>query len=315
MKRLFIVSLVSVIATSVFALKRNQAYRDARKFGALAKIQIHIVDDLGSEVPAAEVRVFMGMNFRPNGYYLNGVTDTNGIYIVEGKTCGDEIIIDVTKQGYYASTKKLSFAEMGDEHDVQDGRWQPFGGEERIPLRRTIHPENLIVFEKIIDVPQTNAWLGFDMEKMDFINPFGVGVFSDFELKADWDGLPAWKSKHCGAEIRFSGTKTGGYYVDNVIESRFPYAYTARIDSSFKEKSIRIVERNGDSHSTKVPFAKDVSLVTRTRSIVDEQGKLKMTNYGCIKRFEIGPSRRGVALLRLSYIFNPTPNDTNLEPK
>ena len=103
--------------------------------------------------------------------------------------------------------------------------------------------------------------------------------------------------------------------MDNVIESRFPYAYTARIDSSFKEKSIRIVERNGDSHSTKVPFAKDVSLVTRTRSIVDEQGKLKMTNYGCIKRFEIGPSRRGVALLRLSYIFNPTPNDTNLEPK
>ena len=33
------------------------------------------------------------------------------------------------------------------------------------------------------------------------------------------------------------------------------------------------------------------------------------------RRFEIGPSRRGVALLRLTYVFNPTPNDTNLEPK
>lgn len=55
--------------------------------------------------------------------------------------------------------------------------------------------------------------------------------------------------------------------------------------------------------------------MTRTRTIVDENGEIKAANYGCIRRFEVGPSRRGVALLRMSYVFNPTPNDVNLEPK
>ena len=55
--------------------------------------------------------------------------------------------------------------------------------------------------------------------------------------------------------------------------------------------------------------------LTYSYSKKDENGTIKSANYGSIRRFEIGPSRRGVALLRLSYVFNPTPNDTNLEPK
>ena len=103
--------------------------------------------------------------------------------------------------------------------------------------------------------------------------------------------------------------------VKNVFESTFPYIYAAPLDAAYAESTIRIVDRNGDPHTTKIPFAKGASLVTRTRTIVDEEGKIKAANYGCIRRFEVGPSRRGVALLRLSYVFNPTPNDTNLESK
>ena len=315
MKKLFIVVLLTTITVSSFALKKSSAYREARKSGAIARILIHIVDDLGHEVPNAEVTVFMGMNFRSHGYYLKGVTNTNGTYVAEGKTCGDEIVIDVTKHGHYTSTKRLCFAEMGAEHDVEHGRWLPLGKEEKIILKRIASPVNLIMFDKLIDVSQTNMWLGFDMGKMDFIKPFGVGVRPDFEMKVEWDGLPAWDSKHCCAEIHFSESKTGSYRIENVIESRFPYPYAAAVGSLFDKKSIRIVDRNGDPHTTKVPFPKDVSFVTRTRSVVDEQGEIKMANYGCIKRFDVGPSRRGVALIHLSYVFNPTPNDTNLEPK
>ena len=315
MKRLVVVAALAVVAMSAFALRKDPAYLDARRSGALARMQIHIVDDLGRDVPAAEVNVFMGMNFRPKGHYLKGVTDTNGIYVAEGKTCGDEVVIDVAKRGHYSSVKKLCFAEMGAEHDVKNGKWQPFDKVENIILKRIVKPINLIAFDKLIDVVHTNVWLGFDMEKMDFVKPNGNGDNVDFEIKAEWDGLPAWESKSCSAEIRFPKDGTGGCYAKNVSESAFPYVYEAQSDSAYAERLVRVVDRNGDPHTTKIPFAKNSALVTRTRCVIDEEGKIKAANYGCIRRVEIGPSRRGVALLRLTYVFNPTPNDTNLEAR
>jgi len=85
MRRLIVTLFMVTVAVSVFALKKDPAYRDARRSGALAKIQIRVVDDLGQNVPNADVNVFMGMNFRPQGYYLKGITNTNGIFVAEGK--------------------------------------------------------------------------------------------------------------------------------------------------------------------------------------------------------------------------------------
>ena len=102
MKRLIVAAVLVVVATSAFALRKDPAYRDARRSGALARMQIHIVDDLGRNVPGAEVSVFMGMNFRPKGYYLKGATNTNRKYVAERKNNGEEIIGDVAKRGYYS---------------------------------------------------------------------------------------------------------------------------------------------------------------------------------------------------------------------
>ena len=315
MKTSFLFAGCILIATQSYALKNDPSYRDARRNGAMAKIELRIVNDDGVPVPYANVNVFMGMNFRPKGYYLKGMTDANGIYVAEGKTCGDEIVVEVAKRGHYSSVKKLCFAKMGAEHDVRNGKWLPFNEVENITLRRIAKPIKLIAFDRLIDVAQTNAWLGFDMEKMDFVKPIGNGSAVDFEIKVEWDGLPAWESKSCSAEIRFLGDGTGGCYTKNVPESAFPYTYSAQPDAVYAERIVRIVDRNGDPHTTKIQFATDSALVTRTRCMIDEYRKIKVSNYGCIRRFEIGPSRRGVALLRLTYVFNPTPNDINLESK
>jgi hypothetical protein len=314
MKKFFVIAVLMITATSAFALSKDSSYREARKSGALAKIKIHIVDDLGHNVSNADVSVFFGMNFRPKGHYLKGVTDTNGMYIAEGKTCGDEIIIDTRKKGFYNSVKKLCFAKIGAEHKVEDHKWLPFNEPEKITLRKIEKPITLIAVNKLIDVAYTNVWLGFDMEKKDFVKPFGCGNNRDFEIKVEWDGLPAWESKSCSVKIRIEGDGCGGYYVKNVSESSFPYTYRAEPNCSYAERMVCIVDRNGDPYTTKIPFVKDSSFVTRTRCQMDK-GKIKAANYGSIRHLEIGPSRRGVALLRLSYIFNPTPNDTNLESK
>lgn len=315
MRRLFLMTMILCVTFSTFALKRDPEYREARRQGAVARMLIHAVDDRGQDVSNATIHVFMGMNFRPKGYTLDGHTDGRGMYVLEGKTCGDEILIDVIKDGYYSSSLRLSFAEMGAERQVLDGCWQPFGNEERIELRRIVNPRDLIVVNKFIDVPATNVWIGFDMAKGDFVAPMGRGETPDFDIKAEWDGLPSWESRFCRSTIRFREDKAGGCYVRNVKESKFPYPYSAQEDHVYHQREVEIVDRNGDPGVTKVPFAGDSSLVTRTRCETDDKGILEKANYGAVRRFEIGPSRRGIPLLRIAYVFNPTPNDPNIEEK
>ena len=86
----------------------------------------------------------------------------------------------------YNSVKKLCFAKMGAEHKVEDGKWLPFNEIEKITLRKIEKPITLIALNKLIDVAYTNIWLGFDMEKKDFVKPFGCGNNIDFEVKVEW---------------------------------------------------------------------------------------------------------------------------------
>ena len=106
MNKLILLLWLIVITSIAFALKKDPAYRQARLKGARAKMELHILDEDGNVVPYVDVSVFMGMNFRPQGYWIKGNTDTNGVFHVEGITCGDEIEVVLSKGGYYTSTKK-----------------------------------------------------------------------------------------------------------------------------------------------------------------------------------------------------------------
>ena len=127
MRTSFLLAVCILIAIQSYALKKDPSYRDARKNGAMAQMELRIANDDGVPIPYADVDVFMGMNFRPKGYSITGRTDTNGVFILKGKTCGDEIVVNVAKAGFYRTSKTFKFAEMGHEHEVSDGRWQPYG--------------------------------------------------------------------------------------------------------------------------------------------------------------------------------------------
>ena len=115
----------------------------------MAKMELRITNDDGAPIPYANVDVFMGMNFRSKGYSITGRTDTNGIFVVKGKTCGDEIVVNIAKAGFYRTAKTFKFAEMGHEHEVSDGHWQPYGKRENIILRDIRNP---------IELPHENFW-------------------------------------------------------------------------------------------------------------------------------------------------------------
>ena len=305
MKKLAIISTMVFMAIHCFAGKKDSSYLEARKSGALARIQIQVCDDSGENVPNADIRVFMGMNFRPKGYYLEGKTDTNGVFVAEGKTCGDEISIDVIKDGYYSSSKKLSFAKMGEEFEVKNGKWLPYGATEVLRLRPIKNPISLVKhgFGMGKDVPCTNKWIGIDMAIGDFVKPYGKGSVADFEVMVEWDGHPPAKSDYCAVTIRFMEQLAGGYYAEKIIESEYPYVYLANEDATYNIRQFRVVGRDRVSRGKQVPLGDKTTFVTRTRCVLDQNGNLKTANYGFIRVLNVDAGWDGKPTMQLAFIF------------
>lgn len=317
MNKTVVVIIVAMVVTSALALKKGPGYRKARHDGAEAYLKVCLVDNEGNGVSNASIKVFMGMNFRSKGYWIQGKTDTNGVFVVKGKTCGDEIDIFASKDGYYSSKRKLSFATMGAERNVKDGKWLPYGAKETLQLRTINNPVKLSKFGFGMgkSIPATNTWLGVDMERGDFMQPYGKGSRVDFEVLVEWDGRPPKDSNYCSAIIRFVSPLSGGYYVSKVQESEYPYVYAADKNADYSVSRIKVIDRNRMQMDGEVPFREDAVLVTRTRCVLDKEGRLESACYGFIRVFGADANWDGKPTMRLAGIFNPTPNDTNLEPK
>ena len=312
MKNLTVTMVVLMLSMSVFAHKKDPEYLKARRDGGDARIVLSIIGDEGLPVSNAIVRVLMGMNFRERAYYINGVTGANGEFVIEGTTTGNEIEIDVTKDGYYRTSYKLCFIAMGHEHDVKDGKWQPWSMEIQLKLRAIRNPIALVGDVNGYYVPETNKWIGFDMNQADWMLPGYKGRTSDFEVFLEWDGLPSRDSKLLKLHFKTVEPKGGFYYADLARESSFHGVYNASTNEVLQQEfSCQTAKDGGRIEKKGLPRSK--LLVLRSRCICDQEGKLKSANYSIINWMAVEGSRKGKGEMQLSYSFNPTPNDTNLE--
>lgn len=165
MRKIVLTFCIVVSTFFAYAVKKAPEYRSARRDGAMAEIRLCVVDDRGRPVTNASVRVVMDM---PLGEYsLFDKTDTNGVYVAKGKTNGNYVEFLVGKNGYYGSRRRISFTTMGEEHDVKDGKWQPYGAEMSILLKPIKNPLELCAVT-VKDYKFTDVickWIGYDLEK------------------------------------------------------------------------------------------------------------------------------------------------------
>lgn len=318
MKATILSSICILITVQSYALKKDPSYRDARRNGAMAKMELRIVNDDGVPIPYADVDVFMGMNFRPKGYSITGRTDTNGVFIVKGKTCGDEIVVNIAKAGFYRTAKTFKFAEMGHEHEVSDGHWQPYGNRESIILRDIRNPIELPHenFWKFKYTKALNTWIGYDIKENDFVAPNGNGKVADFEVYIDWNG--EWIPTYTGMSVKIRFTEPfGGYYAYDIKgDSEFKGPYSAvpssihLAEADFYERVIDNGERREQKH-----FDPAKCWIVRSRCKVSPDGKLIEANYSIIYDIAFTCKSGGYGGFCITGAFNPTPNDTNLEAR
>ena len=308
MKKLVVVFALVLVSITAMALKKDPNYLKARREGAEAQLKVCVVNDAGEVVSNASIKVFMGMNFRPKGYWINGKTDKDGVFVAKGKTCGDEMEIFAEKEGFYNSRRMLRFAEMGAEHEVVEGKWLPYGETEVLQLRRIHNPVALhsFGFGAGRDVPATNTWIGVDMAYGDFIKPYGKGEHVDFEVMVEWDGRPPIDSNYCVANMRFVEQLSGGYYAPIIRESEYPYVYGANENDSYDVRHVKVACRGNARQGEVCQLGNGAVLVTRTRCVLDVNGNLKSACYGFIRIFDADASWEGKPTMRLACVFNPT---------
>lgn len=317
LKRMMFIVLFFV-SSSVFA-SPDKDFINAIHRGAKAELTVRVVDDAKQPVGDAEVRVRLDAAFKASGGSASLVTDTNGVAFVVGRT-GKSVILHVTKSGYYASHDEINYVAMG--HGASGGYWLPRNLEKTIVLRPVKNPK--AAGPKIGGFKTSKKigeWLKYDLETGDFVSPEGKGTIGDFEVLFNWDGKLGNEYSGMSVKIRFPDEYSGGCYVDKVMCSDFKGAYAFPLSKHLLHEIFYFahVERN---HKTgefirreEKLFDGTKTLLVRSRCEVDPlTKKIVKCHYSQISNLQFGCGYDGIVFLVESF-FNPTPNDTNLEPK
>lgn len=304
---------VSAVACATDAHAADLAQANACLFGADAAVNVFAHDARGVPITNADVRC--GFWFKPERQSptVSGRTDGTGHFLAKAK-CSADVLATVRCEGYYRSSVRKRFGDTAARPKVADGKWQPYGAELPVLMRKIENPIPLDGAFFTRDIPVTNQWIGLDIQKGAFVRPFGDGDVSDIEFRFDWDGKI--RRQYTGATllVRFPGDFAGGYWSERMACSEYEFAMSADTNASYQAEFAFFEKKTAKGWVDHL-FGNERSLVVRTRCRPDAEKRLLSATYAQIRSLSFGWGSRGRGWIRLDYEFNPTPNDTNLESR
>ena len=295
------------------AKSRDESRHVAKRTGADVFIRLQVVDDKGETVPGSNVGVGFFNGSKDNVPDLKGLTGDDGTFEITGR-CRYWIRVHVFKKGYYAYDEKLNVSWTDSIPAVIDGKWQPWGEERRIVLKRKLNPVAMgnHRFGRY-KPPAFDEWLGFDLCKCLWCSPYGEGEHADVLMRFTKDYHSPFDFAST-FEVSFTNNPCAGFaLLRKDMCSEMKSIHTASTnDSTYSEtyfKQVKRVVEHGTSREDRLPD--DEYLVFRTRTKVDDEGRLLSAHYGKI----YGPFEYNVNFVMESrgVYFNPTANDPNLE--
>ena len=305
--------LVAVLFSVVHTAGADKAYIDALTFGADAAVNVLVCDEAGHPIEGANVNYAYWFRDLKHSLSVTGITDRTGHYLATGK-CTADVHITVSCEGYYSTRIERYMTSFGAKPYVIDGRWQPYGAECPIMVRKIVNPIPLEYHHCCnLKMPVFNEWIGFDMAEESFLKPYGDGNVADFEVKFNWDGKV--RNEYVGAklQVHFPDDRTGGYWFNKIKTSACQNAMLADTNASYAV-DFEFFKRKEFGKWVSQSFPEDKTMVVRTRCKVNDKGEILESWYGQISLLRFAISWKGYATLEIDYLRNPTANDNNLEP-
>lgn len=283
--------LVAIVFSQLFMINVTFA-----QVISMAKVVVKVVDETGVPVDKANINI----RFSSNSGTVKGVTDELGVFEAKAMSNDGVVLGDITKEGYYESGVAHSF------YVTKLGMWQPWGKEFKVVMRPIVNPVPMYVRNAIFKVPAKGVEVGFDLEKADWVIPYGKGVKSDFIFKVEqhyesdnnYDArlTLSFPNHHDGIQvIKDDG---GG---DFNVGSWFRLPHTAPENGYLPTIKKQIA---WGSFGRKSNMEDDNNYIFRVRSEIDKNGNLSKAMYGKIRgelRYAVGSG--GVIVMH--YYLNP----------
>lgn len=317
---LFLVVQLLLMASGPSA--EELALLKARRYGAEAKECLRVVDQDGAPVAGATIWGGLQTGDGYNDYTpICGMTNTNGEYVIQGK-CTNRIRCDIVKDGFYRSEFLLD--DYAHRHSLKNGEWHPYGEMTTIVLKRIINPVGILRAKSDHSPhPRLGEWVGYDIERRQWVHPFGEGLHSDMLVKITVDAKKRISDFKAVMEVSFTNNPYSGAYILRKERcSDMKSVYMADTNASYQTSFVFVFERHpiieqkpfehvAGVKTTDTRLDADSYLVFRTRTKVDSEGRLVSAHYG--KIYGLWEFFEG---MRVEYsLFNPNPNDPNLEDR
>ena len=307
--RIFVLCLLTLTTMRLLASVNEDAYLALRN-GAIGKYTYRVVDDEGSAVANVQAHVWFKSYGRPQDKADWIVeTDTNGMFTVEHRF-NEKFSVWFYKEGYYRSDDEINYLVM-EQLPVKNGQWQPFGRVKNIVLKPIKAPVDVGSFGRCSRlIPVYDEWIGFDLECQEWMPPFGNGKCPDVLLRFGKSLVHRQTDYKMTMEVCFTNNPYAGFYkMKEDAWSERKTVYHADMGAVFLPTEMYIQERHPNVAKVDTRLDNDSYLVFRTRTRIDAEGNLVSAHYGIIR----GRWSFFETMLCGGCLFNPTPNDTNLE--
>ena len=277
-----------------------------------------IRDSDGADVDRALVKLSVKEKYKSALPYVktsyvehSSISDDHGRAQIKFPCWDGSFYATVEKDGYYpAEIGRVDLMQKPDEK--HEKFWILPSKEIDVLLRKMVNPVPMYCHSRNIHSMRLHSpkgTLGYDLEKGDWVAPFGRGSVSDFNIEYDWvltNGVFKGEGK-----LVFIEPGAGAYKRKMLVGNAFRIDYQADTNEVFRPSypfssygNVKKVE----SREKRI-LENDEFLVMRTRVVVDSAGRVIKANYSHIE----GPFSISNEMSYKFSSFNPAVNDTNLE--
>jgi len=266
-----------------------------------AKITTKILDESGNIVKGAEVHISFEIakkgEWGTDNFGVKGISDIEGVFTGEANA-SERIGITVLKDGCYLSRQLYEFKSSS----MLLNRWEPWNPTIEVVLKKKRNPVPLIIKgTDWVAVPKLGTPVGFDLEKGDWVAPYGNGLIADLSFEFNLTRR-AYSDYDANMTVTFTNGQDGiqEYWFDKKEQSLFKWPFEAP-ENGYK-RSVNIFERDTPKDGYKTNKKENVNYIFRVRTQLDKGGNIISAKYGKIEGgFGISPTGK----TKFLYFFNP----------
>jgi hypothetical protein len=282
-------------------------------YANVAMMTVRVVDDLGTPVSGASIRVYFGKS------EAEGLSDSNGYFVHTG-SYSDSGRAVAEKDGYYdAQSDKTPFKWQGVTRAIP---WNPTNV---IVLKRAINPHPMLISWMPV-VPVLDDPAGWDFMVADWVPPHGTGKIADVMILASgtvWDAeSPGLYNSDGRISLSFPNPLDGVSSYKGVRRSSTSKAASnyrgpqEAPDSGYVANtqlvySYYVQVTNGEQ--VLVQKTDMINFVFRIRTQTNEQGEIVGGYYGKMEDIQPGWTRENRWRLIGNYYINSKPLERNVE--